>query len=86
MPNGKPGDHPYTDIVVHGRNVYSPRAAALVRELVELMDEKGRHDLADLLMREYNDFGKPDVAKLERVLTEMRDTAKQSAKERGFEL
>jgi hypothetical protein len=85
MPNGKPGDHPYTDIMVHKRDVYSKRAAALVREIALLSDEKGRSQLADLLSREYDDFGKPDVPKLERVLTEMRDNLKAQAKSRGFE-
>ena len=49
MPNGKPGDHPYTDIMIHGRDVYSRRAAALVRKIASLVDEKTRHELADLL-------------------------------------
>jgi hypothetical protein len=39
MPNGKIGDHPYTDIVVHCRDVYSAAAAALVREIDRLADE-----------------------------------------------
>jgi len=86
MPNGKPGDHPYTDITIHGRDVYSKRAAALVREIASLVDEKTRRQLADLLYSEYNEFLKPDVAKLERVLTEMRDNAKRDARNRGFEM
>jgi len=86
MPNGKPGDHPYTDIMIHGRDVYSKRAAALVREIASLVDEKTRRQLADLLYSEYNEFLKPDVAKLERVLTEMRDDAKRDARSRGFEM
>ena len=79
MPNGKPGDHPYTDIVIHGRDVYSPRAAALIREIAGLVDDKARRKLADMLFLEYNDFGTPDLAKLEQVLTEMRDQAKRAA-------
>jgi hypothetical protein len=86
MPNGKPGDHPITDIVVHGRDVYSPKAASLVREIVKLADVKTRNDLADVLMRDYNDYGNPDVPKLERYLTELRDRLVQDAKQRGFEL
>ena len=79
MPNGKPGDHPYTDIVIHGRDVYSPRAASLVREIAGLVDDKSRRKLADMLFLEYNDFGAPDVPRLEQVLTEMRDHAKRAA-------
>ena len=86
MPNGKPGDHPYTDIVVHRRNVYSKLAADLVREIASLVDEKSRRQLADLLFSEYNEFEKPDVGKLERVLTIMRDKAKGDTKNRGFEV
>lgn len=36
MPNGKPGDHPLTDILVYGRDVYSARVAALVREIAAI--------------------------------------------------
>src|SRR5712691_10446020 len=36
MPNGKPGDQPLTDITVHGLAVYSPKADALIREIVQL--------------------------------------------------
>ena len=86
MANGKPGDHPYTDIMIHGRDVYSKRATALVREIASLVDEKTARQLADLLYSEYNEFLKPDVAKLERVLTEMRDDAKRDARSRGFEM
>jgi hypothetical protein len=86
MPNGKPGDHPFTDIVTHGHNVYSPRAANLVREIAKLCDDKARRKLADLLWSEYNVFDHPDVKKLEAVLTEMRDKALQEARERGFEV
>jgi hypothetical protein len=85
MPNGKPGDHPFTDIVVHGRDVYSLRTANLVREIAKLCDDKDRRKLADLLFFEYNEFANPDVKKLEAVLTEMRDKALQEARERGFE-
>ena len=86
MPNGKPGDHPYTDIVGHGRDVYSARAANLVREIAKLSDENTRRKLADMLWSEYNEFDRPDVNKLEMVLTEMRDRALRDARERGFEV
>jgi S-adenosylmethionine hydrolase len=84
--NGKPGDHPYTDIVVHGRDVYSPRAANLVREIARLSEDKGQRKLADLLFIEYNEFNRPDVGKLEAVLTEMHDKALREARQRGFDV
>jgi hypothetical protein len=70
MPNGKIGDQPLTDIIIHGRRVYSERADLLVRQIVEL---GGREEIADLLLLEYNDPGNPDIAKLEHVLTEIHD-------------
>lgn len=70
MPNGKIGDHPLTDIIIHGRRVYSERADLLVRQIVEL---GGREEIADLLLLEYNDLENPDISKLEHVLTEIHD-------------
>jgi hypothetical protein len=74
MPNGKPGDHPLTDIVVHGRRVYSERADALVREIVAL---GGQERIGDLLIAEYNEYDRPNVSQLERVLAEIRDRLRQ---------
>lgn len=48
MPNGSIGDHPYTDIVYHGLDIYSPCAAGLVREIAVLADERTRRELADM--------------------------------------
>ena len=33
MPNGRPGDHPFTDIVNHSIRVFTPEIHRLVREL-----------------------------------------------------
>ncbi|GAA2758444.1 hypothetical protein [Actinopolymorpha rutila] len=33
MPNGKPGDHPLTDILVHNNEVFGTPVDGLVREL-----------------------------------------------------
>lgn len=32
MPNGKPGDHPLTDVLVHDADVFTPEIDHLVRE------------------------------------------------------
>lgn len=85
MPNGKPGDHPYTDIVIHGRDIYSGNASKLVREIAEIASDSDRRKLAELLYSQYNEYANPDVEKLERVLTEMRDTLLGDARDRGFE-
>jgi hypothetical protein len=86
MPNGKVGDHPYTDIVHHGLDTYSPRAAGLVREIATLSDERTRREVADLLLNDFNEHFNPDVPKLEKLLTEMRERLKRKAQERGYEL
>lgn len=86
MPNGKPGDHPFTDIVVHGRDVYSPKAAGLVREIARLAGDKERRALADLLYSDFNEYFDPDVEKLEGLLTEMRDRLRRAARESGYEV
>lgn len=45
MPNGKPGDHPFTDTVVRGLEAYSPAADSLVREIARLAPEPERRGL-----------------------------------------
>lgn len=82
MPNGKPGDHPLTDIVLHGLRVYSRHTDKLVREIVGL---GGREEIADMLLFEYNPYQKPDAKRLETVLTEVRDRLSRRATERGEE-
>jgi hypothetical protein len=36
MPNGKPGDHPVTDMLIHGRHPFPPDMEALLREILNL--------------------------------------------------
>lgn len=83
MPNGKIGDHPLTDIVIHGRRVYSDHADALVRKIVEL---GGRDEIADMLLLEYNDLQNPDVPKLERVLARIHQRLLREAHNRGWDV
>jgi hypothetical protein len=85
MPNGKPGDHPLTDILLHDRKIYSPAARDLVREIAALADEKTRRELGDLLLNKYNEYFKPNIAELEKYLTRLRDQLKRDANSRGFE-
>ncbi len=72
MANGKPGDGPFSDIVVHGLDVYSPSIDALVREIAEASDETRRHQLADRLYQDFHPIHAPDLAELERFLIEWR--------------
>jgi hypothetical protein len=86
MPNGKIGDHPYTDIVIHGRRVYSEKADALILEISRLADDSMRRQLQDQLMRDFNEYYNPDIEKLEQVLVELRDRLVSEARDRGFEV
>jgi hypothetical protein len=40
MPNGKPGDHPLTDILVYKLNVYGREADDLIRRIAELCSRR----------------------------------------------
>jgi hypothetical protein len=86
MPNGKPGDHPWTDVTVHRRRVYSERADSLIREIAELAGDVERQRIADMLLSEYNEFSNPDVKKLEHTLTDVRERLRRDADERGWEV
>lgn len=69
MPNGKPGDHPYTDIIVHGSDYFTPEIDALVRKL----DAQGAdHDALSALLEKYDRLsGRFDEAALMSALREM---------------
>jgi hypothetical protein len=86
MPNGSPGDGPYTDILVHGIDVYSARASALVREIARYADEHTRRHVLGHLFGKYKPMLNPDVPALERELTELRDKVLKEARQRGFEV
>jgi hypothetical protein len=80
--NGKHGDHPITDILVHALPVYSPAIDALVREVAGL---GGEPLIADLLLSKYSPWGNPDLAKLDAELRPIRDRLAAEAKGRGWE-
>ncbi len=85
MPNGKIGDHPLTDILIHGRVVYSERATELIRKVVALADTETYREIWDWLLSEYNTYRNPDVARLEAELEAMLLKLEEDARERGFE-
>lgn len=33
MPNGKPGDHPITDMLIHGKHPFPPDVEDMIRQL-----------------------------------------------------
>jgi hypothetical protein len=83
MPNGKPGDHPITDILVWDREVYGPELDGLLREVCALCDavppsDERRHlaeslrenPILELLFAAENDLALRPV--LERELLTLR--------------
>lgn len=75
MPNGKPGDHPYTDVFVHGLTVFGPPIDDLIRQLGETGGCP--EDLGWLLHKHEPRFGDPiDPAVLEAALREVLATRK----------
>jgi hypothetical protein len=49
MVNGKPGDHPYTDILAHGMDLGEPEIAARLRAVDKIADLGVQHLLSDLV-------------------------------------
>ena len=49
MANGKPGDNPYTDIVVHGLEAISPEVTRLVKRITGFGDARLNEVTRDLV-------------------------------------
>lgn len=71
MPNGKPGDSPYTDIVTHGRDIYSPEIDDLIRELDSLGAAIDVHDV----LNEYE--LDPDDDEREEMAADLRELKRE---------
>ena len=79
MPNGKPGDHPLTDIIVHRIPSISPEVDALIWDIHRFggdkeLDRIFRHNL------------RPDPLRLRANLEPLRDRLRQEAEDRGWEV
>jgi hypothetical protein len=90
MANGKPGDHPLTDILVHEMEVFGPAADALIREICELGGEaelESRFNLLSIDPR-FPRPGRPppDMASFESRLRRLRDELRADAVRRGWEV
>ncbi len=57
MPNGKPGDHPLTDLLVHGLEVYGKEVDDLILEISQLLS---RRELDDWWEKEIGWGSEPD--------------------------
>ena len=66
MPNGKPGDHPLSDILSHGLPTYGPEIDRLIREIDALEGPNGTA-LADREIEEILLKAETDSAQLERL-------------------
>jgi hypothetical protein len=64
MPNGKYGDHPITDIVVHKRSVFS-------REINELIQKIAAIEGVQELSKRFNWFSPPPREELQKELREI---------------
>jgi hypothetical protein len=90
MANGKPGDHPLTDILVHELEVFGPAPDALIREICELGGEaelESRFNLLSIDPR-FPRAGRspPDMASFESRLRWLRDELRADAVRRGWEV
>jgi hypothetical protein len=85
MPNGKIGDQPLPDILIHGRIVYSERATELIRKVVALADDRTERELSARLFFEFNEHSNPDTARLEAELEALLNRLRKEAKARGVE-
>jgi hypothetical protein len=77
--NGKPGDHPLTDILTHNLRVYGEPTDSNIRKLARLMDYHRLYDWLDCARRDRaQDIPTTVQNKLSELLKE--------AKERGWEV
>ena len=79
MPNGKPGDHPLTDALLHGMTGYSREADALIREIARLLP-------ARRIQRLFDWDSPPPLEEFTRMLRAKRDELVDRAKRLGWDL
>ena len=51
MPNGRPGDHPYTDIVLHDIDIPNEEIAEIVRDIAATDNERATKEAHRILWR-----------------------------------
>jgi uroporphyrinogen-III synthase len=83
MTNGKPGDHPLTDILCYGIQVYGPDVDDLVRQVAALSDDRGMRELGDLLLAHPRSG---NAGLLRPRLERRRDELRADALKRGWEV
>jgi hypothetical protein len=80
MPNGKPGDHPITDLMIHHLSVYGEPLDTELRQLGELMSY---HRLCDWFEQEQ--YWTTPNEELEPIVAAKLETLKRDAQDRGWE-
>jgi len=74
MPNGRPGDNPFTDILDHELDQYTERTEKLVKQIIEL---DGKDEIRNLLWEYHwpksDDEAKELERKLEKKLQSLKD-------------
>ena len=75
-----------TPILCAPKRVYSEAADALVCRIASLASQNEREQLAEMLLRDYNEFCNPDIPKLERLLTDIHEKLISDARKRGWEV
>ncbi len=82
MPNGKPGDHPITDIVVHRIKTYTPEIDDMVREIAAVLEVKNKDlsycypELADII-HQFDESEEVDFESMKEVLNYLREELRE---------
>ena len=80
MPNGRPGDHPLTDILIHNHKVYGQEADELIRRIAELSSSR---EMDEWWQREIG--WSPEVDSIIPKARARLDALRLRAKESGWE-
>lgn len=79
MSNGKHGDHPLTDILIHKVQVFSPSIDKLIVEIAQYIPTYKLREM-------FNWFSPPPLPKFEEKLKDTLIRVKKEAKEKGWEV
>lgn len=84
MPNGKPGDHPLTDIHIHGLPIFSVAVDTLIEE-IHALGGRFPDELAYRLLLNDGRHGGGSDPELVGELQELRDQLERAARANGWE-
>ena len=83
MPNGRPGDHPISDILAHNQEVYGPEIDNMVRELYRITGNSERIDeIFDSIEWQSPDARDDFKGKLQEALKEVSEQKKRATQYR----